>query len=158
MLISYSVVLMKPKLPHQGQRGGGGRGLGIIQSKKNNNNIMIRHLNNIFISSYAEQALFYRNNYMLTINWTGGLYHLKPQNPLHRPHHQGPRTNLNSWSLTKHIRHTCNLEDCFVKSLRTSNNKKDPNRKRESNKTTIIFKARTPESFLSNIMHFRNTL
>ena len=41
--------------------GGWGGGLGIIQSKKNNNNIMIRHLNNIFISSYAEQALFYRN-------------------------------------------------------------------------------------------------
>ena len=45
----------------RGRGGVGGVGLGIIQSKKNNNNIMIRYLNNIFISSYAEQALFYRN-------------------------------------------------------------------------------------------------
>ena len=119
-------------------RGVGGR-LWFIQNKKNNNKIMIWHLNNIFMSSYAEQALFYR----LTINWTGGLYHLKPQNPLHRPHHQSPRTNLNSWSLTKHIRHTRNLADCFVKSLKTSNNKKDPDRKRESQNDDNFQSTRT---------------
>lgn len=151
MLISYSVVLMKPKLPHQGQQGGEG-GLRIIQSK---------HYDLTFeqhIHEVIRRTSFILYKYMLTTKWTGGLYHLKPQNPLHRPHHQGPRTNLNSWSLTKHIRHTCNLADCFVKSLKTSNNKKEPNRKRESNKTTIIFKARAPASFLSNIMHFRSTL
>ena len=34
MLISYSVVLMKPKLPHQGQRGGGGAGFGDYTEQK----------------------------------------------------------------------------------------------------------------------------